>query len=545
MQPLQCVLNLTLPTRLSLLRTWQHNMATFSHSTAICNQRFKKRIELRTQNALIAAHTEEEPKNIKATAAATAAHPRYLSSPAEATLHGKTQGFVPKLSPRTMLMQHPCSHYNAFCNLTSPSRLSLRTWQDLAAFQQPFHCDLQPESQETHRTTYTEPLIAEHRGGTKKHQSDRSSNRRTPEVPVIAGRSHFTRKNTSFRAETISQNEAHATSMQPLQCVLQPHVSNPPVYTRMATQHGNIQPFYRDLQPESQETHRTTYTEPLIAEHRGGTKKHQSNRSRNRRQPEVPFIAGRSHFTRKNTRFRAETISQNEAHATSMQPLQCVLQPHVANPPLSTHMATQHGNIQPFYGDLQPESQETHRTTYTEPLIAEHRGGTKKHQNDRSRNRRTPEVPFIAGRSHFTRKNTSFRAETISQNEAHATSMQPLQCVLQPHVSNPPLSTHMARSGSIHAAIPLRSATQDSTIAYRTTYTRRSTHCRTQRRNRFAPPGPQPHPPHTRGTFHRRQEPLYTEKHKVSCPNYLPKLPISCRLMCSLSHLPSLESLVI
>ena len=30
-----------------------------------------------------------------------------------------------------------------------------------------------------------------------------------------------------------------------------------------------------------------------------------------------------------------------------------------------------------------------------------------------------------------------------------------------------------------------------------------------------------PHPPHTRDPFHRRPEPLYTEKHKVSCPNYL------------------------
>ena len=33
---------------------------------------------------------------------------------------------------------------------------------------------------------------------------------------------------------------------------------------------------------------------------------------------------------------------------------------------------------------------------------------------------------------------------------------------------------------------------------------------------------PQPHPPHTRGTFHRRLQPLYTEKHKVSCSGFLP-----------------------
>ena len=46
----------------------------------------------------------------------------------------------------------------------------------------------------------------------------------------------------------------------------------------------------------------------------------------------VPFIASQSHFTRKNTRFRAQTISQNKAHATLTQPLQCVLQLHAAIP---------------------------------------------------------------------------------------------------------------------------------------------------------------------------------------------------------------------
>jgi len=33
---------------------------------------------------------------------------------------------------------------------------------------------------------------------------------------------------------------------------------------------------------------------------------------------------------------------------------------------------------------------------------------------------------------------------------------------------------------------------------------------------------PQPQPPHTRGTFHRRLQPLYTEKYKVSCSDFLP-----------------------
>ena len=82
---------------------------------------------------------------------------------------------------------------------------------------------------------------------------------------------------------------------------------------------------------------------------------------------------------------------------------------------------------------------------------------------ERSRTRRTHEVPFTAGRSHFTRKNTRFPAPAFPQNEAHATSIQPLQCVLQLQVPNPHLSTHMAtQNDNDHAAITLRSATRES-----------------------------------------------------------------------------------
>ena len=102
-------------------------------------------------------NTEEEPIRTGSSAAAPAAHTRYLSSPAGATLHGKTQGFVPKLSPKTKPMQHPCSHYNAFCTLMSPTRLSLRTWQrDNATFMQPFHCDLQPKIPNQPTTAHTQ-----------------------------------------------------------------------------------------------------------------------------------------------------------------------------------------------------------------------------------------------------------------------------------------------------------------------------------------------------------------------------------------------------
>ena len=100
--------------------------------------------------------------------------------------------------------------------------------------------------------------------------------------------------------------------------------------------------------------------------------------------------------------------------------------------------------------------------------------------------------------------------------------MQPLQCVSQHHVANLHVSTHMAtRDDNNHAAIPLRSATTDSRHACKYAQEqplvaehRGGTHSRMKR--------PQPQPPHTRGTFHCRLKPLYTEKHKVSCAGFLP-----------------------
>ena len=154
--------------------------------------------------------------------------------------------------------------------------------------------------------------------------------------------------------------------------------------------------------------------------------------------------------------------------------------------------------MQPLQCDLQPQLQETHRTTpQVQPLVAKHIEGTNRVRNDRSRTRRTHEVPFIVACSHFTRKNTSFVLRLPPQNIAHATFMQPLQCDQQPQLQE----TH------------------------RTTHTRTSTCCKTHRRNQSRPERPQPHPSHTRGTFHRRLQPLYTEKHKVSCSSF-PSSPL-------------------
>ena len=94
------------------------------------------------------------------------------------------------------------------------------------------------------------------------------------------------------------------------------------------------------------------------------------------------------------------------------------------------------------------------------------------------------------------------------------------------HFRNPNLSAHIATQHcNIHAAIPLAICKPrfQITLKLRTQYRIQSSlkpkfH---YGKENMKTNGPQP--PHTRGTFHRRLSPLYREKHKVSCPNYLPK----------------------
>ena len=106
------------------------------------------------------------------------------------------------------------------------------------------------------------------------------------------------------------------------------------------------------------------------------------------------------------------------------------------------------------------------------------------------------------------------------QNKAHATFMQPFQCDLQPQLQETHRTTH----------------TGTTIVAKHIEGTKR----------------PQPQPPHTRGTFHRRLQPLYTEKHKVSCSGFLPNSPLPfvttslmyCYAMyCSVIYHPSSRSI--
>ena len=116
---------------------------------------------------------------------------------------------------------------------------------------------------------------------------------------------------------------------------------------------------------------------------------------------------------------------QNNPHATLMQLLQCVLQHHVANLHVSTHVATQDDNnqMQAFQCNLQPEIPKHPKNcahTQTHPKLLEATATLrqrKKRQNDTSRARCTHELPFIVSCSHFTRKNARFRAPASSPKQ--------------------------------------------------------------------------------------------------------------------------------
>ena len=145
--------------------------------------------------------------------------------------------FLPKTKP----MQQSCSHYNAFGSITWLTRMYLRTWQQsMTTIMQPFQCHLQPEIQETHRTT--------HKGTTTRCRTQRR-NLFAHETTAAATAAH-SRYLSSPAAATLHgkkqgfvlhqlppQNKAHATFMQPLQYVSQHHRSN--LSTHMATPDDN------------------------------------------------------------------------------------------------------------------------------------------------------------------------------------------------------------------------------------------------------------------------------------------------------------------
>ena len=250
-------------------------------------------------------------------------------------------GFLPTTKP----MQHSCSHSNAICKHKLKKRIELRTQEH--------------------------PVLQ----NTLKERNDPSCTRRTDEVPFFVACSHLEKYKVSC-AGFLPTTKAHATFMQPFQC---------------------------DLQTQTQETHRTTYTgTSSIAKHIEGTK---------RPHPHPPHRRGTFH--------RRLQPLYTEKHKVSCSGF------------LPTTKPMQHSCSHSNAICKHKLKKRIELRTQEHPVLQ----NTLKERNDPSRTRRTDEVPFIVACSHFTRKNTRFRAP--------ASSPQQSPC-------------------NIHAAIPMRSANTNS-----------------------------------------------------------------------------------
>ena len=231
-----------------------------------------------------------------------------------------------------------------------------------------------------------------------------------------------------------------------------------------------MQPLQCDLQPQIQETHKTTHT--------GATTRCRTQR-------------------RNQFRGKPACLDTHMATKRGNNHVAIPLQPQIPKHPLTTHAQAHPKQLEATVTVRQKKGKPTAAAT--------------------AANRRYVSSPTAAT---LHGKTQGFALRLPPQSKAHATFMQPLQCVLQHHVANPHVSTHMAtKRDNNHVAIPLRSATTDSKTTHAQAHPKQS-HCYSAAKKKAN--RPQPQPPHTRGTFHRRPKPLYTEKYNFSCSGFLP-----------------------
>ena len=117
------------------------------------------------------------------------------------------------------------------------------------------------------------------------------------------------------------------------------------------------------------------------------------------------------------TRMYLRTWQQNMT--TIMQPLHCDLQPQIPKQPLHTHAWTTARCRTPWRNRLRVKTVQAATASHTS----------------------CPSSPAAAA---LPEKTQCFALWLPPQNKPHATFMRPLQCVLQHHVANPHVSTHMA-----------------------------------------------------------------------------------------------------
>ena len=160
--------------------------------------------------------------------------------------------------------------------------------------------------------------------------------------------------------------------------------------------------------------------------------------------------------------------------AAWMQPLQYDLQSSAAKDNSITHAAAAASNLdaatpmRSATGDSKTPYNYAHTTT---PKAAcSHRYNAHRYNAAKKTTNRPQPQPshtrgtFLVACSHFTRKNTRFRAPASSPKHSPCNIMQPLQCGSQHN------NTRTADDKS-HAAIPMRSATGDSKTPYKYAHT--------------------------------------------------------------------------
>ena len=252
-------------------------------------------------------------------------------------------------------------------------------------------------------------------------------------------------------------------------------------------------------------------------------------------------------FKRKIISAKIEKIRWQITLADLMQPFQYNLRYPAARDTSITHAAVAPSNLDAAITmrSADTESQNTKELRATVLEI-----GAPKPDHDAKGKTHDFEALF---KKSFKRKIISAKIEKIRWQITLADLLQPFQYNLRYPAAKDNCITHAAVAPSkLEAAMTMRFATSSSKPASLDAHgnTKRHQSCshyiaicnqrvkkRIESRTHEQPLNvaehrggtdsrsvrPQPHPPHTRGTFHRQPKPCYTEKHKVSCPGFPPK----------------------
>ena len=197
-------------------------------------------------------------------------------------LKGKSLAPKWRKSADKAISQPGCSHSNTIYDLQLQKTIILRMQlRHHATFMQPFQCDLQTQTQETHRTTYTgTSSVTKHIEGTKRPQ---------PHPPH--------RRGTFHRRLQPLYTEKHKVSCSGFLPTTKP--------MQHSCSHFNAICKHK----LKKRIELRTQDHPVLQ----NTLKERNDPSRTRRTDEVPFIVACSHFTRKNTRFRAPASSPQQS----------------------------------------------------------------------------------------------------------------------------------------------------------------------------------------------------------------------------------------